>query len=92
MLLPLYYVRKTDFPKNLIRFPERSNICPSDNEPPVRYRISTRRGATIATLFTVAFDLTATGGGAAIVVHTGISDGAAVFPFSSSGDITPGAG
>jgi hypothetical protein len=29
-------IRKTDSLKNITRFPEGSNICPSDNEPPVR--------------------------------------------------------
>ena len=29
-------VRKTDSLENVTRFPERSNVRPSDNEPPVR--------------------------------------------------------
>jgi hypothetical protein len=30
-------VRETDFQQNVTRFPEKSNICPSDNEPWVRF-------------------------------------------------------
>ncbi|HVU54193.1 MAG TPA: 3-isopropylmalate dehydratase small subunit [Puia sp.] len=29
-------IRKTGLPQNLTRFPDRSNVCPSDNEPRVR--------------------------------------------------------
>ncbi|HVW60913.1 MAG TPA: hypothetical protein VHC48_12775 [Puia sp.] len=30
-------VRETDFQQNITRFPEKSNICPPDNEPLVRF-------------------------------------------------------
>lgn len=30
-------VRKTVFPGNIARFPETSNVCPSDNEPEARF-------------------------------------------------------
>lgn len=44
----------------------------------------------MATLFTAALGLAGTGGGADIVVHTGVSAGEALFSFS--GDIISGTG
>jgi hypothetical protein len=39
--LPFYHtsslqIQKTGFSDNVARFPEKSNVCPSDNEPKVR--------------------------------------------------------
>jgi len=39
------YIRRTGFEKNVPRPPEESNVCPSDNEPPVRSVVRHRKRA-----------------------------------------------